>query len=185
MKVALALFVISLAGILGLIAYMSYEPSKGGDFTLSSNGQEWNFNRQAKKLNLLYVGYAKCPDVCPMTLAYAGAAFRKLNPDQLKNVQMIFLSVDHAHDTPQAVHEYAQQFFPDFIGLTGTQQQIDFAVQQVGASYMFEEDKKSFLGYSIIHSDRVFFLNSKGKVMHSELSVRSEEQILNKIKDYL
>jgi protein SCO1 len=184
-KAAAIIFVLSTFGLLGLIWHMNHPPLKGGDFTLNNNGQEWNFKKNAKKLNLLYIGYTKCPDICPMTMAYAGQAFSHLTPEQLDKVQFAFVSVDYTHDTPQAVHDYAVQFFKGFMGLTGTQQQIDLTVNSVGASYILEENVKSYLGYSITHSDRVFFLDDQGLVIDTELAIRSEDQILKKIKEHL
>lgn len=184
-KVAAVVFVLSLLSLAAVIWWGNREPVRGGDFTLQSSQGEWTLSRHAKKLNLLYIGYAKCPDVCPMTLAYAGAVFKNLTSEQLKDIQLIFLSVDHEHDTPASVHDYAAQFYKDFIGLTGTQEQIDLTVNLVGASYILETDAKSYLGYSISHTDKVYFLNDKGRVLGAETSVRSEEQILNKIKEYL
>ena len=37
---------------------------------------------------------------------------------------------------------------------------IDLAIKPFGASYMVEENPKSYLGYSIAHTDRIFVLNN-------------------------
>lgn len=169
----------------GFIWWVSYEPSRGGNFKLNHQGRTWEFFEHSKKLNLIYVGYAKCPDVCPMSFSFSSQAFRQLNDQELLNVQMIFISVDHKYDTAEAVALYATQFFPSFIGLTGTEEQINYAVNLIGASYMFEENPKSYLGYSIAHSDRIFFLNKKGHVVDSIPNPRSSNLILEKIRSHL
>jgi len=157
----------------------------GGDFTLNHRGKDWNLNQNAKKLNLVYVGYAKCPDVCPMSLSYASQAFRKLSAEDLEKVQFIFISVDVEHDTATAVADYAAAFFPQFVGLTGKKEQIDQTVSSIGASYMVEKDAKSYLGYSIAHSDRIFFLNKKGSVVDTLPGLRSDQDLLEKLKELL
>ena len=161
-------------------------PTFGGDFELTFRGQNWSFSSEPKKLNLLYFGYTKCPDVCPMSLSFAGEAFKKLSPGELENVRFIFLSVDQAHDKPDEVADYATNFFPTFMGLSGSKQQIDKAIGLFPASYIYEENPKSYLGYSISHTDRIFFLNSKGLVIDSiSGSKDGADAIYKKMKENL
>jgi len=160
-------------------------PVLGGDFTLNYDGQEWSFSKNARALNLLYIGYVKCPDVCPMRMSYLAQAFHHLSAEQLKKVQMIFVSVDFAHDRPHSVAEYARQFNPQFVGLTGTKADIQKTVDLFGASFMVEKDPKSYLGYSIVHTDRIFFLDDDGTVIDSVSSPQSYTEILDKIKEHL
>ncbi len=169
----------------GVIWYGSRPPSLGGDFTLSYRGQNWNLVQQSKKLSLVYVGYAKCPDVCPMSLSYASQAFRKLTAEDLEKIQFIFISVDVENDTATSVADYASNFFPEFIGLTGNKESVDQVVSSIGASYMIEKDPKSYLGYSIAHSDRIFFLNKKGFVVDTLPGLRSDQALLDKLKELL
>lgn len=169
----------------GLIWYGTRVPERGGDFTLKNQQGDWQFTSHAKKLNLFYVGYAKCPDVCPMTLSYLADALKDLNEAERQKVQVVFLSVDTEHDTAESVAVYATQFNRDFIGLTGSKEQVDQAMRLVGASYIYETDAKSYLGYSISHTDKVFFLNKKGVVIDEEAMVRSKEVLTEKIRSHL
>lgn len=50
---------------------------------------------------------------------------------------------------------------------------------------MLEKNPKSYLGYSIAHTDRLFFLNKKGYVIDSISNPRSADEILLKIKEHL
>lgn len=138
------------------------ERTYGGDFNLNFKNTNWKFSINPKQLNLIYFGYAKCPDVCPMTLTYTGQAFRKLTSEELKNVRFIFVSVDYEHDNPNDVADYAHNFFPEFIGLSGSQQQIDSTINLFPATYAVEKNENSFLGYSIMPTDRIFFLTKRG-----------------------
>lgn len=171
---------------LGLtIWYGTKPPVLGGDFSLNHCGQPWEFSKDPKKLNLLYVGYAKCPDVCPMSLSVSGQAFKSLTPTELAQTRLIFVSVDFEHDTPESVAEYASQFYPDFIGLTGSEADIQRTVSLFGASFMVEKNPKSYLGYSIAHTDKIFYLDSNGRVIDFIPQPRSSEEILHKIKEHL
>ncbi len=161
-------------------------PAFGGDFTLTFRGHSWTFSSEPKKLNLLYFGYTKCPDVCPMSLSYAGGAFSMLKASELKDVRFIFLSVDQSHDKPDEVADYASNFFPEFVGLSGSKEQIDKTIALFPASYILEENPKSYLGYSISHTDRIFFLNSKGIVIDSVSGSKDgADAIYKTIKEHL
>jgi protein SCO1 len=183
---ALAAAFVTATVIMGLFIWnATREPSYGGDFNLSYRGNLWKFSSDPKILNLIYFGYAKCPDVCPLTLSYAGGAFKMLSRDEQAKVRLLFLSVDQEHDKPNDVADYATNFFPGFLGLSGSKNQIDNTIQMFPASYMVEPNPKSYLGYSIIHTDRIFFLNKDGKVIDSIASPRQSESIFNKIKEHL
>lgn len=157
----------------------------GGDFTLNLRGQPWRFAQNARPLNLLYIGYVNCPDVCPMSLSQVGQAIAGLSAAERSKVQPIFISVDAAHDTPQSVADYAAQFSSDFIGLTGSASEIKKAINLFQASFIVDQTPKTYLGYSISHTDRLFFLNKKGFVMDSISNPRSAPEILKKIKEQL
>lgn len=182
---AMVAAVLSLGAVVFLLYKANHSLALGGDFSANSIQGPWKFSTDAKDLNLVYVGYAKCPDVCPMALSYASQAFKKLTEAELKNTRFIFLSVDVQHDTIQNVSDYAAQFFPSFIGLSGTQNEIDEAVKKIGATYIVEPNPKSYLGYSIAHSDRIFFLNKQGLVIDSLPNPRDADTILSKIKEHL
>ena len=167
------------------IKYAQQGPTLGGDFTLTHRTESFHFAEKAKALNILYIGYAKCPDVCPMALSHTAQAIKEASEKERSKVQMIFISVDAANDTADAVATYAEQFNPTFIGLTGTKEQIDAAIKLFGASYIIEENKKSYLGYSIAHTDRLYFLDKKGRMLDMIPSPRSSEEILQKMKELL
>ncbi|MBC7466326.1 MAG: SCO family protein [Bdellovibrio sp.] len=176
---------ISLLTVGAVLFYASQTPKLGGDFSALTEKGVWNFSDDPKPLNLLYVGYVKCPDVCPMALSFSAEAFRQLTDKERSQVRLTFVSVDIEHDTAKSVSDYALQFNPKFIGLTGSLKQMDKIMKLIGASYMVEPNPKSYLGYSIAHTDRIFFLNKKGYVLDSLANPRSAESVVQKIKENL
>ncbi|MCO5142035.1 MAG: SCO family protein [Oligoflexia bacterium] len=168
-----------------MLWFVSKESSVGGNFSLTYRGQNWLFSEQPKQLNLLYIGYAKCPDVCPMTLSVVGHAFRELSNEEKQKVRQLFVSVDRDNDDPNDVAQYASQFYPDFLGLSGSREQIDQLVSQFHARYVVEKNPNSYLGYSIAHSDNLFFLDKNGLVKTTITSPRSPELVLKTIKENL
>ncbi len=183
---ALAISLLASAAILGsMLWYATRPPKVGGDFTLTYQGANWTFSEHKKPLTVLYIGYAKCPDICPMSLSFSAQAFSKLSEKELAQVQFVFLSVDHENDTPESVAVYASQFFPQFLGMSGSKEQIAKTVDTFKASFFVEKDPKSYLGYSIAHTDRLYFLNSKGIVVDSIPNPRSDQMILEFIRKHL
>lgn len=81
------------------------------------------------RMRLLFFGYVHCPDVCPATLASLKNTYATLSPEQQKRVQVQFITVDPANDTPQLVREYLNKFDARFTGLTGESQTIDKAAE--------------------------------------------------------
>ena len=69
------------------------------------------------KVVVLFFGYTHCPDVCPTTMAELSQALQQLGPDDAKRVQVLFVTVDPARDTPALLAQYVPAFNPTFVGL--------------------------------------------------------------------
>lgn len=91
--------------------------SFGGDFMLpDTDGQMRTLADFKGKVVVLLFGYTHCPDICPMTLATLAQALKQLGA-QAKRVQVLFVTVDPARDTPSSLARYVPAFDPSFIGL--------------------------------------------------------------------
>ncbi len=187
-KISKLIGVASLVVLVGLtLAVFLYqrESIDGGDFELQYRNQPWRFSEHANDINILYIGYAKCPDVCPMTLSHVAQALKQLGPADQQKVSFFFLSVDRDHDNQDDVATYASQFNPSFIGLSGTREQIDNVSRLYHATYIIDPDPNSRLGYSISHADRIHFLDRKGKVITKIQSPHSSDEIASALKGLL
>jgi protein SCO1/2 len=114
-------------------------------FTLTDTaGRPYQFGKAtAGKPTLLYFGYTHCPDVCPTTLADIAQALQAAPPAVRRATQVVFVTTDVKRDTPAVLRTYLKQFDPGlpnpFVGLTGSQTQIDAA--QVAAHVTLAEDE--------------------------------------------
>jgi len=112
-------------------------------------------------LRLLFFGYGSCPDVCPTTLQYLAQAYGKLvDPSR---VQVVFVSVDPARDTPAKLAELAGFFNPSFQGVTGEPGQLQQLAGAVGAAYRKDAVPRPGASYTISHSNAVFILDPEGR----------------------
>lgn len=76
---------------------------------------------------LLYFGFARCPDICPSEMMKVGRVMDTLKkdfPELYKKIVPVFVSVDPARDSLQALKSYAKDFHPDYIFLTGSPVQV-------------------------------------------------------------
>jgi protein SCO1 len=137
----------------------------GGPFTLldkTSKPVSWkDFDG---KYRIVYFGYTFCPDACPMDvqkMMQGFAEFEKAQPALAAQVQPIFITIDPARDTPQAVGEFAGAFSPRLVGLTGTQPQIDAAAKAFAIYYA--KGKETPGGYLMDHSRTAYLMGRKGE----------------------
>lgn len=120
-------------------------PQPRPSFTLTdTSGTGYAFGpATAGKPTLLYFGYTHCPDVCPTTMADIGQALRTLPTDIQRRTQVVFVTTDVKRDTGRVMAAWLAHFDTDlpnrFVGLTGTQAQIDAA--QAAAHVQLAEDE--------------------------------------------
>ena len=108
----------------------------GGDFTaVDSDGKTIKFSDYKGKVVVLAFGYTNCADICPFTLGYLKQLYAVLSKEEQKEVQIIFVTVDPKYDTPKQLKAFVQFFNKDFIGLTGTQKQIDMITSLYQAEF--------------------------------------------------
>jgi len=119
---------------------------------------------------LIFFGYTYCPDVCPTTLAVEAEALDKLGA-RAKRIVPIFISVDPKRDTPEKLRSYLSSFDakqpssrPDFIGLTGTDEEIANAAKAYRVYYRAHIDARAENGdYSVDHTGEVYLMGPEGK----------------------
>jgi protein SCO1 len=108
---------------------------------------------------LLYFGYTFCPDVCPATMSELRRVQEAVRDDDL---QVVFVSVDPGRDTPEIAHAYAAGFHPEFIGVSGTPEEIAAAATAWGVFYEVGEPDESG-NYAVDHTARVFAVDKAGR----------------------
>lgn len=79
------------------------------------------------RVTLLFFGYTRCADVCPMHMTYLAAALKKLPRDVANQITVVFVTTDPDHDTCNVLRTWLDNFNKTFVGLTGNQSAIDAA----------------------------------------------------------
>ena len=73
------------------------------------------------------MGFASCPDMCPMTMsqiAKTSDLLKAESPELLEDITFTIVSVDPDRDSPSKILKYAQAFNEDFIGVSGAIEEI-------------------------------------------------------------
>ncbi len=135
----------------------------GGPFTLVDQyGHPVDQSLLNGKWTAVFFGYTYCPDICPLTLQSL-AQTKKAMGDKGKDLQVVFITVDPARDTPDALKAYLESggFPQGVIGLTGTQAQVDAAEKAYGVQAERQDGKAG--SYTFSHSAYIFLMNPKGQ----------------------
>ena len=108
-------------------------------------------------VTLVFFGYTRCPDICPLTMARLALAYSKL--ERTDGLSVVMVTVDPGHDTPEVLGAYVQRFHPDFVGLTGSNSQVA------------EAAKAFFVGFAgeaptVAHTDMVMVLDRSGNMRY-------------------
>jgi len=144
----------------------------GGSFSLiDQNGMRRTDMDFRGKYMLVFFGYTYCPDVCPTTLAVEAEALDKLGT-RANDIVPIFITVDPKRDTPEKLKLYLSAFDanpsssrPNFVGLTGSDEEIEKAADAYEVYYKAHLDGR-FGGaedYSVDHTGNVYLMSPEGK----------------------
>jgi protein SCO1/2 len=125
-------------------------------FTLTdTSGAPYNFTTETSgKITLLYFGYTHCPDVCPLIMAYIAQALKQLPTKVSSQIDVVFVTVDPARDTPRVLRSWLNAIDPNDVGLTGSITQI-IAAQQASGVPTTRLETTVPNGYTIQHSAEV------------------------------
>jgi len=106
------------------------------DFVLRTTaGAEYDFLEQTQgRPTLLYFGYTSCPDECPTAMADIAAALRSTPTDLRRQVEVVFVTTDPERDTPPVLRRWLDGFSQDYVGLVGTQAEVDAAQVATGVA---------------------------------------------------
>ncbi|MDE3174375.1 MAG: SCO family protein [Gemmatimonadota bacterium] len=123
-----------------------------------THGEPYDFATQTKgTVTLLYFGYTHCPDVCPVQMANIAAAMRRLSRADRQRIKVVFVTTDPARDSLPQMRSWLNNFDPAFIGLSGTEAQIEAAERAVGVAIAQREPSRpGDTTYVVGHAAQVY-----------------------------
>ncbi|GAA4007357.1 SCO family protein [Deinococcus rubellus] len=124
---------------------------------IGDDGQPAVLGGPAEQVRLVFFGFTRCPDVCPLTLGRLSKIYQQLSAKQQSELQVQLVSVDPQHDTPRVLRAYLSNFDSQFRGLTGTP-----AIAKTAASTFFILNTRTDSG-NILHGDQIAVLDRQGR----------------------
>lgn len=95
----------------------------GGAFTLTrQDGQRVTERDFLGRHMLVYFGFTRCTDTCPIDMPMIATALDRLGP-LVDRVTPVFVTVD-PEDSPAVLRDYLAGLHPRFVGLTGTEAEL-------------------------------------------------------------
>ena len=114
------------------------------------------------KVVVLFFGFTHCPDICPTTLTDLKKTMVLLK-DKASAVQVIFITLDPARDNEDVLKKFIPTFNSSFLGLTGTESDIDKVANQLKI-FNKKVNDGSKAGYTIDHSAGLYVIDKKGSI---------------------
>ncbi len=134
----------------------------GGPFTLTDQtGARVTSARLIDGPTLIYFGYTFCPDVCSVDVAVMASAVDLL-AEQGFGVTPVFVTIDPARDTSEALIYYAEAMHPELVALTGTAAEIKAAANAYRVYYERVDLEDSAADYLMSHSTFTYFVMPDG-----------------------
>ena len=136
-------------------------------FALEDHHREaFTLERVTGGWTLLFFGYTHCPDVCPVTLSVlknAVALMGRAGADA-ELPQVVFVSVDPERDTLEHLGPYVSHFNSNFLGVTGSDENLATLARQLGILYQRAEPDANG-DYVVDHTAAVFLIDPRGHLV--------------------
>ena len=185
---ALIALLLTLAGRQGMLGETPPPSSSsgvpiGGPFTLVNGAGETVTEADfAGRPKLVFFGFTFCPDVCPTVLATLAAVLDALG-DQAARVQVLFISVDPARDTPDVVGAYVARFHSRIVGLTGSAEQVAAVAKTYRIYFAIPENAGE--DYTVDHSTVIYLMDSDDEYLANFSYTASVEEIVAGLREHL
>ena len=140
--------------------------ASGGDFTLISASGPVALKDFRGKVVAIYFGYTHCLDICPLDLGKLGNALKSIKPEDVEQIQPVFITVDPARDDAKHLADYSASFHPRLIGLTGSEADIAAVAKAYGVSYA-KGPVNGAGEYDIEHPSDIFLVGRNGQLLRS------------------
>lgn len=138
--------------------------SFGGDFSLTDhNGQAVTNKSWPGKYKLVFFGFTNCPDICPQTMDKLTTTLQALG-DRASQIQPLFITIDPKRDDQAALKAYMSHYYPTFVGLTGTDEQLQ-AVQTGYKVYAAKVAAEKGEDYTMAHSSYAYLMSPDDELL--------------------
>ena len=140
----------------------------------NQNNEVVNLNEFAGKYQLVSMIFTHCDYACPNLIADMMNIDDRLESGVRGEVDFLLISIDPERDTPERLHQYADNFELDerWKLLNGNDVAVKSIAQSLGVSY------KKFENGAFGHSNVISLLNKKGEIVYQLEGIHAERSKL-------
>ncbi len=152
----------------------------GRSFQLTDhNGKLRTLDDFKGKVVAIFFGYTYCPDVCPTTMGEMALVMKELGKDA-ERVQVLFITVDPARDTPALLSNYVPAFHPSFLGLYGDADATARTAKEF--KIFFQKQPLAGGGYTVDHSAGTYIYDASGRLRLFSAYGQGAQKLLHDIR---
>jgi len=135
----------------------------GKDFALTDHtGKARTLGDFRGKVVVMFFGFTRCPDVCPITLAELKAVKEQLG-EEGKRLQVLFVTVDPERDTQKLLADYVPAFESSFLGLYGNMAATAKVAKDFRVFYQ-KSPGKTPESYTVDHTAGSYVFDPQGRL---------------------
>ena len=156
----------------------------GGEYALTDQSGETRTQADPNNTaQLLFFGYANCLQICSSVLPQIAIIADALAEDDRALVPMM-ITVDPVFDTVDAIGPALTQYHPDFVGLTGSDMELQVAYDafQIEKEILFVDPE---YGPVYAHGSFLYLMDGAGEVLTIIPPILSDDEIINIISKYI
>ena len=148
--------------------FLFQEPKEISDFSfMSSNNKTFTKKNLEDKWTVMYFGFSKCPNECPVAM-HELSKLKKLLAEKdykLDDKQWVLITIDPERDSPEIIDEYAKGFDSDFIGLSGSRPMLLSLATQLAVNNKMPpmDSKDNKHDHLNDHVNNIILLNPQGQ----------------------
>jgi protein SCO1/2 len=123
-------------------------------FTLTdTSGAPYDFLAQTQGyVTLLFFGYTRCPDMCPLQMQVIAQALKQMPSEAADQFKVVFVTTDPERDTAAVLRAWLDHFDKRFVGLTGRPAAIEAAQVAANLSPAKKSATRANGGYDVGHA---------------------------------
>lgn len=114
--------------------------------------------------HLVFMGYTSCPHICPTEMHNLSQLYQKLPAELQQKTQVIMVTTDPLKDTPEKLESFVKNYHHDFIGLSGTKDQIAVFAKQFSMPFLPSDETDINKQYEVNHSASIYLTNPRGEL---------------------
>ncbi len=132
---------------------------------------------------LLFFGYANCPSICAVAMPMMAELTDALLTDGFK-VRPVMVTIDPERDTVANMGPELEKLHKDFVGLTGSDDQLAhvYDLFQISREKVFDDPE---YGAVYAHGSHIYLLDDQGKVLTLIPPILGVERAQKIVANYL